>query len=241
METAGLTLFAHVADRPDEDIALDVAALLIAEWEYQDLDVSRYVALLDGFGERAQQACHDREAQSFGEIRALNRTLFHELGFRGNQDDYYDPRNSFLHQVIERRTGIPITLSVLYMEVARRVGLRVHGISFPGHFLVRYDQEESSVIIDPFRMGMTLDASDLAALLKRARGPAAELTLDALAPAGKREILLRMLTNLAHVYRERGDDLRTLEVLARMHVLDRDNQGFEREIERLRQRVSMMN
>jgi regulator of sirC expression with transglutaminase-like and TPR domain len=241
METAGLTLFAHVADRPEEDIELDVASLLIAEWEYEGLDVSRYVALLDGFGERVQQARQDREAESFGEIRALNRTLFHELGFRGNQDDYYDPRNSFLHQVIERRAGIPISLSVLYMEVARRAGVRVDGISFPGHFLVRYDQGASSVIIDPFRMGMTLDAGDLDALLKRARGPEAELTVEALAPASKREILLRMLTNLAHIYRERGDEVRMLEVLARMHVLDRDNHGLERELDRLRQRVSAVN
>jgi regulator of sirC expression with transglutaminase-like and TPR domain len=241
METAGLTLFAHVADRAEEDIALDVASLLIAEWEYDGLDVSRYVAMLDEFGERVQQAQQDRQDEAFGEIRALNRTLFHELNFRGNQDDYYDPRNSFLHQVIERRTGIPITLSVIYMEVARRAGVRVDGISFPGHFLVRYDQGASSVIIDPFRMGMTLDAADLDALLKRARGPEAELTVEALAPASKREILLRMLTNLAHIYRERGDELRMLEVLARMHVLDRENQGLARELDRLRQRVSAVN
>jgi regulator of sirC expression with transglutaminase-like and TPR domain len=241
METAGLTLFAHVADRPEKDIELDVASLLIAEWEYEGLDVSRYVSLLDDFGERVQQARQERQDEAFGEIRALNRTLFHELGFRGNQDDYYDPRNSFLHQVMERRTGIPITLSVLYMEVARRAGVRVDGISFPGHFLVRYDQGASSVIIDPFRMGMTLDAADLGALLKRARGPEAELTVDALAPASKREILLRMLTNLAHIYRERGDEMRMLAVLARMHVLDRDNQGLTRELHRLRQRVSAVN
>jgi regulator of sirC expression with transglutaminase-like and TPR domain len=241
METAGLTLFAHVADRPEQDIELDVAALLIAEWEHEGLDVSSYVALLDEFGERAQQAWKDRQEQPFGEIRALNRTLFHDLGFRGNQDDYYDPRNSFLHQVIERRIGIPITMSVLYMEVARRAGVHIDGISFPGHFLVRYDQGASSVIIDPFRMGMTLDASDLDALLKRARGPEAELTAETLAPASKRDILLRILTNLAHIYRERGDAPRMLEVLARMHVLDRDNAGLEREIERLRQRVSALN
>ncbi|HWN68412.1 MAG TPA: transglutaminase-like domain-containing protein [Haliangium sp.] len=241
METAGLTLFAHVADRPEEDIELDVASLLIAEWEYEGLDVSRYVALLDEFGELVQQARSGREEQSFGEIRALNRTLFHDLGFRGNQDDYYDPRNSFLHEVIERRTGIPITLSVVYMEVARRAGVRVDGISFPGHFLVRYDQGASAVIIDPFRMGMTLDAADLDALLKRARGPEAELTVEALAPASKREILLRMLTNLAHIYRERSDEVRLVEVLARMHVLDRENQGLERELHRLGQRVSAVN
>jgi regulator of sirC expression with transglutaminase-like and TPR domain len=241
MHTAGLTLFAHVADRPDENIELDVAALLIAEWEYEDLDISRYLALLDDFAERVQRARERRQEQSFPEIRALNRTLFHELGFRGNEDDYYDPRNSFLHQVIERRTGIPITLSVVYMEVARRAGVHVDGVSFPGHFLVRHDRGDSAVIIDPFRMGMSLDAAELDALLKRTRGRDAELTVEALAPASKRDILLRMLTNLAHIYRERGDVLRMLEILSRMHVLDRENQGLERELHRLRQRAPTSN
>lgn len=241
MQTAGLTLFAHVADRSDEDIELDVAALLIAEWEYDGLDVSRYTALLDDFAERVQRAWRERQEPAFAEIRALNRTLFQELGFRGNDDDYYDPRNSFLHQVIERRVGIPITLSVLYIEVARRAGVQVDGVSFPGHFLVRYDRDESSVIIDPFRMGVTLDATELEALLKRARGPEAELTVESLAPASKREILLRMLTNLAHIYRERGDAPRMLQILERMYVLDPENEGLERELHRLRQRTSAAN
>jgi regulator of sirC expression with transglutaminase-like and TPR domain len=241
MQTAGLTLFAHVADRSDEDIELDVAALLIAEWEYEGLDVSRYTALLDDFAERVQHAWRDRQEPAFAEIRAINRTLFQELGFRGNDDDYYDPRNSFLHQVIERRIGIPITLSVLYIEVARRAGVHVDGVSFPGHFLVRYDRDESSVIIDPFRMGVTLDATELEALLKRARGPEAELTVESLAPASKREILLRMLTNLAHIYRERGDAPRMLQILERMYVLDPENAGLERELHRLRQRASAAN
>jgi regulator of sirC expression with transglutaminase-like and TPR domain len=241
MQTAGLTLFAHVADRSDEDIELDVAALLIAEWEYEGLDVSRYTALLDDFGERVQRAWRDRQEPSFAEIRALNRVLFQELGFRGNDDDYYDPRNSFLHQVLERRVGIPITLSVLYMEVARRAGVHVAGVSFPGHFLVRYDRDDSAVIIDPFRMGVTLDAGELESLLKRARGPEAELTADSLAPASKREILLRMLTNLAHIYREREDAPRMLQVVERMYVLDPENEGLAREIHRLRQGISTAN
>jgi regulator of sirC expression with transglutaminase-like and TPR domain len=239
MQTAGLTLFAHVADRSDEDIELDVAALLIAEWEYEGLDVSRYTALLDEF--RVQRSWRERQEPSFAEIRALNRVLFQELGFRGNDDDYYDPRNSFLHEVIERRVGIPITLSVLYMEVARRAGVHVDGVSFPGHFLVRYDRDDSSVIIDPFRMGVTLDADELEALLKRARGPEVELTAESLAPATKREILLRMLTNLAHIYRDRGDSPRMLQILERMYVLDPENAGLERELQRLRQRISIAN
>lgn len=241
MQTPGLTLFAHVADRPDEDIELDVAALLIAEWEYEGLDVSRYTALLDDFGERMQRAWRERQEPDFAEIRALNRTLFQELGFRGNDDDYYDPRNSFLHQVIERRVGIPITLSVLYIEVGRRAGVHIDGVSFPGHFLVRYDRDESSVIIDPFRMGVTLDATELETMLKRARGPEAELTVESLAPASKREILLRMLTNLAHIYREGGDAPRMLQILERMYVLDPENEGLERELHRLRQRASAAN
>jgi regulator of sirC expression with transglutaminase-like and TPR domain len=241
MNTAGLTLFAHVANRSDDDIELDVAALLIAEWEHEGLDVSRYTALLDDFGERVKRSWQERQEPTFAEIRAVNRVLFQELGFRGNDDDYYDPRNSFLHEVIERRLGIPITLSVLYIEVARRAGVHVDGVSFPGHFLVRYDRDDSAVIIDPFRMGVTLDAGELETLLKRARGPEAELTPESLAPASKREILLRMLTNQAHIYREQEDSPRMLQILERMYVLDPENAGLERELHRLRQRISIVN
>lgn len=241
MRSAGLTLFAHVADRPEDDIELDVAALVAAEWEYEGMDVSHYLRELDGFAERVQRNQQRERREPFGELRALNRTMFQELHFRGSDDDYYDPRNSFLHQVIERRTGIPISLSVIYIEVARRAGVRIEGVSFPGHFLVRYDHDDSAVILDPFRMGLTLDATDLEVLLKRASGPDAELTAELLAPASKRQILLRMLTNLAHIYRDRGDVMRSLEVLERMHVLDREDPRIERELSRLRKRASELN
>ncbi|WP_428268545.1 SirB1 family protein [Haliangium sp.] len=241
MHDASLTLFAHVADRHDEDIELDVAALLIGEWTGDELELDHYLGVLDHFAERAQRNWRAHPDEPFAEIRVLNRTLFGELGFRGNTDDYYDPRNSFLHQVIERRSGIPISLSVLYMEVARRMSLDISGISFPGHFLVRYDRREGSVIIDPFRMGITLDTADLTELLRRAAGPEAELTSELLRPAGKRAILLRMLTNLVHIYRRRGDLGSALEVVERMHILDRDNPRIERELERLRGHAAEMN
>lgn len=219
-QSPSLALFAHVANRPEDDIELDVAALLVAEWEYDNLDVSRYVAALDDFAERTLEAQRDRPDADFPAIRALHRTLFRDLGFRGNEDNYYDPRNSFLHQVIERRTGLPITLSVLYIEVARRIGLEVRGVSFPGHFLVRHDSAYGTVIIDPFHLGRTLDSGELDELAKRACGPEVELDPDMLAPASKRDILLRILANLSRIYEQRGDIVRARAALERMQVLD---------------------
>ncbi len=215
--------------------------MLVAEWAYEDIDVSYYLDRLDYFAASALRECRGMSAESFGEIRALNRILFRELGFRGNEEDYYDPQNSFLHKVIERRTGIPISLSVLYIEVARRMNVQIDGVSFPGHFLVRYDRDDGSVIIDPYRMGLTLDVDDLERMLKRAAGPDAELSGEMLAPASKRDILLRMLTNLAQLYRKRGDVSGSIEVLERMRVLSPDNSRIEQELSRLRVRAAEVN
>ena len=115
--------------------------------------------------------------------------MFDKLGFRGNEDDYYDPRNSFLNEVIDRRVGIPISLSVVYVEVARRLDLDVKGVAFPGHFLVRYDDGAGeSLIIDPFHMGLTLDVEDLSARLDGTSGIDAELSPEMLTAASKKQI-----------------------------------------------------
>ncbi len=239
--TADQVLFAHVVDRPEDEIDLAVAALLIGEWEYDELDVAHYVALIDGFADQVKSALDNQPPGRFVGIRTLNRVLFEKLGFRGNEDEYYDPRNSFLNEVIDRRVGIPITLSVLYMEVGRRVDLDIAGVAFPGHFLVRYEEDGDTLIIDPYHMGLTLDGEDLQQRLEHVAGAGAQLSDELLDPASKREILTRMLSNLTGIYRRDGDVARSIAVLERMQVLQPDDPRVAKELSTLRRRASELN
>lgn len=236
--TPELLLFRHVVD-DDEEVDLVVAALIAIEFEYPDLDVARYVDQVDRFASLASSLVQD-EAPG-GPICALDAAFFEHLGFRGNQDDYYDPRNSFLNEVIDRRTGIPITLALLYIELGQRMGLELTGLSFPGHFLVRYQDGEQLTFIDPFHHGARLDREALQSRLRRVVGPGAQLAEQHLAPASRRDILLRMLTNLAAIYRRAGDVYRSIAVLERMNVLDPDDARVEGELRQLRRRADGMN
>jgi regulator of sirC expression with transglutaminase-like and TPR domain len=195
--------FREAALSVDPDLAS--AALLIAHVEYPEMDAARYLAELDFIGDEARRRLsmavpppdtpHDADPELYAKVVALNEFLFDEMGFAGNDTDYEDPRNSFLNEVMDRRTGIPITLSLLYMEVARRAGLAVEGVNFPGHFLLRcrarralgYDED---LIIDPFHRGALLSRE----LLARRSGH------DALPRATKPQILARMLMNLKRIY-----------------------------------------
>jgi regulator of sirC expression with transglutaminase-like and TPR domain len=184
------------------------SALLIAKIEFPRLDPEPYLARLDALGERARQAIA-REATA-GErstlccIRAVNEFLFDELKFEGNRDKYEDPRNSCLNEVLDRRTGIPITLSVVYMEVARRAGLQIDGINFPGHFLVRCPEVGSrgsaGLIIDPFHGGALLSEHDCRLLLQRHVGAEVAFSKSLLAPATRTQVIVRMLLNLKKLY-----------------------------------------
>src|SRR5262245_30790585 len=158
-ESANRRLFSEILAQPDADVDLARAALLIACEEYPDLDIGGYLSRLDEMGRvAAGQAAV--EPGPHGALRALHRYLFEEQGFRGNESDYYDPRNSFLNDVLERRSGIPITLSVVYMEVARRIGLRLEGVGLPGHFIVRVLRPEGDQLVDPFHAGALLTEAD---------------------------------------------------------------------------------
>lgn len=184
--TPGHLIFAHAVGRPDEEIDLATCALLIAERERPGLDIAGTLRRLD---ELAAEV-----AAGGGTVDALLRVLFVDHGLRGNEEDYYDPRNSDLEQVLTRGLGIPITLAVVMIEVARRVGLDVQGVGYPGHFLCVATTPEGNVYLDPFRGGRKLD----------------ERTLDRahLATAGKRAILTRMLTNLRAIHAQRRDAAR---------------------------------
>jgi len=221
-----LERFAREVRRDDRDIDLAQACLLIAQDRYPALDVGRYLDEIERMALRlgaAIPAAMDLEER----IVALNEFLFDELGYRGNTRDYYDPRNSYLNEVLDRRTGIPITLSVLYMELGRRVGLAVEGVSFPGHFLVRAQLRGGAIVLDPFAGGAPQSEAELRTRLKRVipEGvaddvPVAELPLDQfLEPAGKRQILMRLLRNLKAIYRDTDKPERELEVLNRMLVV----------------------
>jgi regulator of sirC expression with transglutaminase-like and TPR domain len=184
--------FSHAALSSDPDLAMP--ALLIARIEYPTLDVRPYLNQLDTLGREAGL----RVAAVDGALRvqALNRLLFEEMAFTGNSSNYGDPRNSFLNEVLERRTGIPISLAVVYMEVARRAGLAVEGVNFPGHFLVRCQ----GLIIDAFHQGAILSEDACRVLLRRHEGEDASLEPHLRGHATKRQILVRMLVNLKQNY-----------------------------------------
>lgn len=212
-----LTLFAHVVDRADEDIDLAEAALLVAAAERPDLDVPRYIGMLDRLGRLARVRRGEDRLPDGGASRVL-RFLYDELGFRGNADEYYDPRNSYLDQVLERRKGIPITLAIVLLEVGARAGVAFEGVSFPGHFLVRAPGTHGPTFIDPF-VGRPLGRGDLRQLARRVLGKDEDPEPRHLAPCGKRVIVARLLGNLRGIHATSGDDERLRRVLERLVVV----------------------
>lgn len=183
------------------------AALVIARLEYPRLDTPAYLTRLDAMGAAARRAIEQHvdgsgDASAASCIQALNRYLFEEERFAGNRDRYEDPRNSCLNQVLERRTGIPITLSLVYMEVGSRAGLLVDGVNFPGHFLVRVPGggPRQGVILDPFHGGARLSEPDCRRLLQKHVGAEVAFSASLLAPATRTDIIARMLLNLKRLY-----------------------------------------
>lgn len=176
---------------------LDLAALDIASIETPDLDAAPSLAILDRLAsEIAARVSSRASGPEF--LRAANACLFGELGFRGNETDYNDPRNSCLNYVLDRRSGIPITLSLVYIEVARRLGRPVAGVGLPGHFVVQYDDGEFSAYLDPFHSGRLLTSAGCLQLAREHTGVEADAA--ALAPVGHRYIVVRMLNNLRAAY-----------------------------------------
>jgi regulator of sirC expression with transglutaminase-like and TPR domain len=199
--------FADLMAGPDDQVDLAQAALLIACEEYPDLDVPGYLRRVDGLARTVAARLDDRGPMSA--VRALNGLLFDEEGFRGNLEDYYDPRNSFLNDVLDRHTGIPITLSTLYIEVGRRAGLSVDGIGLPGHFVVRV----GGTLIDPFHGGAVLSEEDCQKRLDRIYGGRLRLDDSMLAACERKTILARTLRNLKAIYTKAGDFMRALSAV----------------------------
>jgi regulator of sirC expression with transglutaminase-like and TPR domain len=201
-----------------QDFSLAEACLLIAQDAYPDLDVAHYLARIDALAATVKRRLSN-DAFAEQKVMVLNRYLFAELGFHGNAGDYYDPRNSYLNQVLERRTGVPITLSILYLEIGRRLGLRLQGVSFPGHFLVKLRVTGGQIVIDPFCGGEAQSESDLRARLTQVLPQREADTLPLpqfLEAATSRQILARVLRNLKGIYLQSGQAQNTLMVMQRM-------------------------
>jgi regulator of sirC expression with transglutaminase-like and TPR domain len=213
----------EIAARADHDIDLAEAALVIAAHEYRDLDVAGYLRRLAEMAVTLKRRLRG-DISAADAIPALNHYLFDELGFTGNAADFYDPRNSFLNDVLDRRLGIPITLSLVYVEIGQRVGLALRGVSFPGHFLVKCAVRDGAVVLDPYARGASLGFDDLRQRLRALRGGAGEISDDAvrqmLVTASRKDVLARMLRNLKSVYLQKQDLERALSASARIIVLD---------------------
>jgi regulator of sirC expression with transglutaminase-like and TPR domain len=217
-DTAASRRWERIAAAPDERINLAEGALVIAADEYRALNIDAYLERLDEMGATLRRRLRS-DISTADAILALNHYLFEELGFAGNGADYYDPRNSFLNEVLERRIGIPITLSVVYIEVGRRIGLPLHGVSFPAHFLVKCVLRDGAIVLDPYAKGVSLGLDELVRRLKAWRSgldPDRELVKSMLAAAGSRDILARILRNLRGIYRQQGALTKALHAADRL-------------------------
>lgn len=212
------TRFAEMVSREDEEINLAEAALLIAAEEYPRLDVELYLERLDHFADLVRERAADSRTAT-GVITALNETLFEQLGFKGNRESYYDPRNSYLNSVIDRRTGIPITLTVVYIEVSKRIGFSVKGVGLPFHFIAKHEAEGSDLFIDPFNRGELFGAAGCDALITQMSGGNLDLQPEHLEAVTTKQILTRMLSNLLGIY-SASDRRRALAAIDRILLIN---------------------
>jgi regulator of sirC expression with transglutaminase-like and TPR domain len=214
-----------LAGQEDDTLPLLGTALLIARDEYPRLDADLYDTLLQSHAEELRGEIDAIEPLPL-KMQAINRHLFEELGYAGNHDEYYDPRNSYLNEVFERRLGNPISLAMVQMEVARRLGMPLDGVSFPGHFLVRLPVDDGVLVMDPFNRGRPLDEDELRQRARPHLGgemPDDEALYRILHPATHRAMLTRMLRNLHGVYVDRDDWERAVRCADRILKLAPDN------------------
>lgn len=221
-----LQSFSEIAALGEEAFSLDRAALAIALEEYPHLDIQEYLRRLDTLAARAEVlAGIDRKAINI--IESINEVLFVQEGLRGNSDDYYDPRNSYLNDVMDRRLGIPISLSVIYMELARRMDFSVDGIGFPGHFLVKHVGEDQDIVIDPYNLGRILTHADCQELLDKIYEGGVSMNESMLHAMEKRTIITRMLYNLKSIHIQKERYPKALSAIEKILML---NPGVSSEI-----------
>jgi regulator of sirC expression with transglutaminase-like and TPR domain len=233
-------LFTEAVTGPENRLDLARAALLIASEAYPGLDILRYVAKLEVMAAAVRPTVTTTDDPTL-KIESLNAYLFEERGFRGNAEDYYDPRNSFLNDVVDRRLGIPITLSIIYMEVGRRVGMPLQGVGMPGHFIMKYADPGGDIYIDPFNKGRMLSRQACEELIQQLYGEPVPFQEAFLAPVSKKQILARMLMNLKAIYVHTKDYLKALSVVERLLIIQPDVEQEVKDRAALRNLIRMLN
>lgn len=210
--------FTREVNRTAGEMDLARAALLVAKEEYPQLPVERYLGRLDQLAEEVRDRL-DSETAAPVVLQEVIATLYQRNGFRGNRTAYYDPRNSYLSDVLDRRTGIPLTLGIVLLEVGWRVGLPLEGVNFPGHFLVRLRGEGLNLLVDPYEQGTVRFEDEAQDLLDRVYGGMVRVRDDFLRPASPRDMLVRLLTNLKGVYGNVQDHRRALAAVERILII----------------------
>jgi regulator of sirC expression with transglutaminase-like and TPR domain len=233
-------LFTEMVTGRESRLDLGRAALLIASEEYPGLDILRYVARLEAMAAAVRPVVGATDAPQ-EQVEHLNTYLFVERGFRGNTQGYYDPRNSFLNDVLDRKLGIPITISVVYMEVGRRVGMPLQGVGMPGHFLVKYPHPEADIYIDPFNKGQILSRQGCEELLQQVYGEPVPFEESFLAPVTKKQILARILMNLKAIYLHIKHHRKALATVERLLLIQPDAEQEMKDRATLRNLIGMLN
>ncbi len=201
MSSRSRRTFQQLVTLPDGAIPLAEAALLMACEEYPQLEIAPYLDRLDEFANAARPHIQTGD-NPLDTAARINEVLFDQFGFQGNSDEYYDPRNSFLNDVIDRRLGIPITLSAIYIEISQRLNFPIQGVGMPGHFIVKYSDPNEEFFLDPFHAGAILTVDDCKDWIVTNFGDSFEFSDRMLARVTNRQILTRMLTNLKKIYVE---------------------------------------
>ncbi|MGL4618202.1 SirB1 family protein [Chroococcidiopsis sp.] len=228
MVSVARQFFSQEIDRSDEQIDLAKAALYIAQEEYPDLDPAEYLNALDTMAEELLERL-PIQRYPLRVIQTINQYLYEDLGFKGNVNEYHDPRNSFLNDAIERRTGIPITLSLIYLELAKRIDFPMVGVGMPGHFLIRPDIPEMEIFVDAFNRGEVLFPQDCQAKLSQIYGQPVALRAEFLRSVTHRQFLARMLTNLKYIYLQQQDLEKALGTVEKILLLFPDIPGETRD------------
>ena len=216
-------LYHLVHQSPNFDLA--TAALYIAQEDYPDLNVAEYLNVLDTMADEVRERL-PQPAYPLRVMQVINQYLYEDLGFTGNTENYYDPCNSFLNQVLERRTGIPITLALVYLEIARRLDFPMVGVNFPGHFLIRPDRDDMDIHVDPFSGGEILFEQDCQNRLARIYGHPIPLSPQFVQAVTPRQLIVRLLTNLKHIYLSQRQVQLCLATCERILLVD-PNQNSE--------------
>lgn len=210
--------FHHEVQQNDKHIDLAKAALYIAQEEYSNLDIEEYLNALNTMSSELEERL-SQEKYPLKIIQSINQYLYNDLGFQGNKQDYYDPKNSFLNDVIERRTGIPITLALVYIEIARRINFPMIGIGMPGHFLIRPDIPEIGIFVDAFNNGEIMFSQDCQERISQIYQQNVTLQPEFLAPVTKKQFLARMLSNLKYIYLKKQQLEKAIAAVERILLL----------------------